>query len=415
MRILILTQFYAPEPVFKFPDLARSLRARGHEVQVITGFPCYPNGRTYDGYRQRLYVEDRIDGVLVTRVPQFPDHSRSAVRRTLYYFSFALSAATIGLLRARRADVVLVYQSAFPVGLAAWWISRIKRTPYVLDVVDLWPESVAAAGVTNRLAVLSIIRTLVRFIYRGARRINVITQGYWDNLTSLGVPEEKLSLIHCWPAMGRFDPVPYDAELAKAEQLHGRLNIVYAGAMGPVQDLRTVVEAAGLLHELPQVQFVMIGDGTEHNQLVGLAHQCGATNVRFLGRRGPDVVQKLYAMADALLVHLKRDPLAKISIPSKTFAYLASGRPILMAVAGEASRLVERHGCGIAVQPSSATALASAVRKLIKMPASQREQMARAARVAYQQHYRSDLQINKFESLIEEAVGRATAPRRNAA
>src|SRR3972149_3156337 len=210
MRILVLTQYYSPEPAFKFPDLVRGLIQQGHQVQVITGFPCYPSGRIYRDYRQRLTMEESIDGALVTRLPQFPDHSRSAVRRALYYVSFALSMATIGLWRARRADVILVYQSAFPIGLAAWVISRVKRVPYVLDVVDLWPESVAASGMMNNRTLLSIIRRCMRFIYQRARHVNVITEGYWHNLLALGVRAEKLSLIHCWPPAGQFDPLPRD-------------------------------------------------------------------------------------------------------------------------------------------------------------------------------------------------------------
>ena len=219
MRVLLLTQYYPPEPVLKLADLARGLRDRGHEVQVITGHPCYPAGRTYAGYRQRFYSEEVVDGTLVTRLPQFPDHSRSAIRRALYYLSFALSAATIGLWRARRADVILVYQSAFPIGLAAWLISRVKRIPYVLDVVDLWPESVAASGMMRNRFALGTIRGMMKFIYRGATRINVITKGYWQQLGGLGVPAEKLSLIHCWPGTGQFDPVSRDTAVAQREGL----------------------------------------------------------------------------------------------------------------------------------------------------------------------------------------------------
>ncbi len=404
MRILMLSQYYAPEPAAMVVDLARGLRERGHQVQVITGFPCYPEGRTYDGYRQRLYDESYSDGVLVTRVPQFPDHSRSAVRRALYYLAFAWSAATIGLWRARRADVIWVYQSAFPIGLAAWLISRVRRVPYVLDVVDLWPESVAASGAQNRL-VLSAIRRLVKFIYRGARRINVITHGYWANLRGLGVPESKLALIHCWAPDDRHAPEPYNEELAQAEGLAGRFNVMYAGTMGPVQDLKTVIAAAALLDDLPAVQFVMVGNGTERAALERQAAERGTDRVRFLGRRPVEELRRLVPMANALLVHLKPDPMCRISIPSKTLTSMASGRPILMAVEGEASELVEEHGCGVVAAPSNPAALADAVRRLARMPAERREELGRAGLRAYRLHFRSELQFDRFESLLQEAVG----------
>lgn len=407
MRILLLTQYFDPEPACKFTDLARMLSERGHSVQVITGFPCYPHGRTYDGYRQRLFHEETVNGVTVTRVPQLPDHSRSAWRRALYYVSFALCAATIGLWRARNADVMLVYQSAMPTGLAAWLISRVKRIPYALDVVDLWPESVAASGMMRLRLPLSIIRSLVKFIYRGAARINVITEGYRENLLALGVPANKLSLIHCWPADCQRDALPVDAEFADREQLSGRFNVLYAGIMGPVQNLRAVIEAVHLLKDLPQVQFVMVGDGVEHAELTALAAQTGATNVRFFGRRPAAELHRLYPLVDALLVHLKPDPMSSISIPSKTFGYLAAGRPILMGVEGECMRIVERHRCGLAFRPSDPRALADTVRQLVLAPVSERERMAAAARQAYLKHYRPELQMRKLEQLLEEM-----APRR---
>jgi lipopolysaccharide/colanic/teichoic acid biosynthesis glycosyltransferase/glycosyltransferase involved in cell wall biosynthesis len=411
MRVLILTQYYPPEPAVKFADLARGLCDRGHEVQIITGFPCYPKGQTYQGFRQRLYQEEMVDGAAVTRIPQFPDHSNSAIRRAMYYLSFALSAVTIGLWRARRADVILVYQSAMPIGLAAWVISRVKRAPYVLDVVDLWPESVSATGmIRNRLA-LGLIRAMMKFIYQGAHRINVITQGYWQNLVDLGVRKEKLSLIYCWPGSELFDPLPPDPVVAAKEHLAGRFNIVYAGAMGVVQDLGVVLEAAELLRDLPEVQFVMIGDGVKHAELTAEAQRRCTKNVRFYGRRPAADVRQIYPWADALLAHLKSDPMSRISIPSKTFAYLAAGRPILMAVEGESADLVERHKCGIAVPPSDSQALADAVRALIQLPSDQRQAMGQRGLAAYWEHYRPDLSIDKFEVLLETCIEQPQAER----
>lgn len=402
MRVLILTQYYEPEPAFKFADLARGLVARGHSVQVITGFPCYPHGKTYDGYRQTLRYEEVCDGVHVTRIPQWPDHSRSTLRRMLYYFSFMLSAAIIGLLSARKADVLLVYQSAMPTGLAAWWISRLRRIPYVLDVVDLWPEAVSASGMLqNRFAKWAISRAM-RFIYRGASAVNVITEGYRKNLLALGVAGAKLSVIHCWPTKGRFDPVPRDKTFGKANGLHERFSIVYAGAIGPAQNLRTLLDAAELLRDLSEVQFLVIGDGLELAELVEKSKALGQQNVRFLGRRSPEEVQQWYAWADVLLVHLKPNAMSCVSIPSKTFAYMASGRPLIMAVEGEAAELVEGHGCGITTTPSDPSELAEAIQRLSKQPEAERKAMGHAATRAYLANYCSDVQVAKFERLLQQ-------------
>lgn len=405
MRVLMLTQFYAPEPAFKFPDLARQLAARGHQVQVITGFPCYPFGKTYAGYRQSLCQEEEIDGVLVTRVPQFPDHSRSALRRALYYFSFALSAATIGLFKARHADVLLVYQSAMPTGLAGWVLSRLRGVPYVLDVVDLWPESVQASGMLNNRLISGAITRAMQFIYRGADRINVITQGYWRNLVARGVDSQKLSLIHCWPAEGLFDPTPPLPSVRREHGMEDKFSVVYAGAVGPVQDLRVLLDAAEELRGEPEFQFLVAGEGVQREGLEREALERGLTNLRFLGRRPPEAVRELYAAADALLVHLKPDPMSSVSIPSKTFAYMASGKPLLMAVEGEAAALVERHGCGVTTPPSDPEALCRAIRQLRGAFVGQREAMGSAGRRAYLQHYCSSVQVTKFENLLSGVAG----------
>ena len=279
MRILILAQFYEPEPAFKFPDLARQLTARGHQVQVITGFPCYPYGKTYAGYRQSLYSEEEIDGVLVTRVPQYPDHSRSALRRAFYYLSFALSATIIGLFKARRADVLLVYQSAMPTGLAGWMLSRLRGMPYVLDVVDLWPESVLASGMLNSRVASGVINRVMRFIYRGACRINVITNGYWRNLVARGVDPQKLSLIQCWPAAGLFDPVAPLPSVRREYDMEGKFTVVYAGAIGPLQDLRVLLDAAEKFRDGEAIQFLIAGEGVQREELQRNADERGMTNV----------------------------------------------------------------------------------------------------------------------------------------
>jgi glycosyltransferase involved in cell wall biosynthesis len=198
LRVLILSQYYSPEPVEKVHDLASGLVRNGHEVEVLTGFPCYPHGKIYGGYRQRLNFCETMDGVTVRRVPQLADHSRSVLRRVLYYLSFAMSAICIGTFASRRPDVIVVYQAALPVGIAGWWLSRWLGAPMVLDVVDLWPESVTASGLLNRPWIVSTIRRVARWIYGAARHVNVVTEGFRQNLMSMGVSEDKLSVIENW-------------------------------------------------------------------------------------------------------------------------------------------------------------------------------------------------------------------------
>ena len=404
MRVLLLSQYYHPEPVEKVHDLARGLARLGHQVEVVTGFPCYPLGRTYDGWRQRLLARETLDGVSILRVPQIPDHGTSALRRLIYYLSFAVSSAMIGAAAAKRPDVILVYQAAMPVGLAARVLSAVKRAPYVLDVVDLWPESVTMSGMARGRLLEWLIRLVMRFIYSGAKRISVVTEGFRENLVRHGVAERKLTVIHNWMPSETYQRMPYDAALAAREGLAGRFNVMYAGNMGSLQDLQTVIEAAKRLRWLPGGQFVLVGGGTEYDRLVAAAQREKLTNVRFLGRRPPESMAALYALADVLLVHVKPDPLTEISIPSKTFAYLAAGKPVLMAVRGDAARMVEQDGFGVAVEPSNPEALADAVRRMVEMDPAARALMGGAAMEAHRAKYCAEVQITRMEALLDGVV-----------
>ena len=404
MKILLLTQYFTPEPAGKLADLARELNKRGHEVQVLTGFPCYPFGKIYAGYRQSIQGKEQIDGNIVIRVPQIPDHSRSVVKRIMYYCSFAISAIILGLFRAKRPDVVLVYQSALPTGIAAWMLSRLWRVPYVIDLADLWPESVAASGMLQNRVVHSLIRRVAKFVYDGAAEINVITEGYRANLQHLGVDHAKINLVRWWSEEGVFEPVERDELFAAKEDFSGKFNIVYAGTIGPCQQLETILDAAERLRDLPDVQFTIAGDGVARSELREIAREEKLDNVRFIGRRDPKDISKMFALSELLLVHLKPDNMSEISIPSKTVDYLCSGRPLLMAVAGEASRLVQEHGCGVTVPPSDSVQLAVAIRNFYSLSKENREQYARAARNTFLQHFSREEQIDRLENSLKRAV-----------
>lgn len=405
MRILLLSQYYIPEPVEKVHDLACGLQSAGHDVEVLTGFPCYPLGRTYDGYRQGLLTEEEIDGVRVCRVPQLPDHSRSVIRRTLYYLSFCVAAMLFGPFRMRRPDVVLVYQSALPAGMAGRWLSAWFRVPLVVDVVDLWPESVSASGMLSHPVVMRMIRWMASGIYQAATAVNVVTEGFRQNLLEMQVPPEKLSVIENWMPAATYAPAPPDEEFAREFVPGEAFVVMYAGNMGASQHLGTVIDAACLLSEVPEMRFVLVGDGVERAELVRRVREAGLTNVLLPGRFPPERMAGLYALADVLLVHLKPDSLSDVSIPSKTFAYMASGRPVLMAVRGVATEFVEKNGGGVTAEPVNPRSLADAVLQLRSMSPQAREALGRAGLEAYEERFCSRVQIARFEDLLLRVTG----------
>ena len=352
MRILILSQWYPPEPASIAHAMACDLVKQGHQVLSITGFPNYPSGKIYPGYRQRLWQREEIDGVPVLRLPLYLDRSRSGVRRALNFLSFAASTSLLSPAMCGPVDVMWVYHPPLTIGVPAWWIGLLLRVPFVYEIQDMWPETLVATGMVRSKTMLAMLGRLARFIYARAAAITVISPGFKCNLIAKGVPADKIHVIPNWADEALYRPMPPESTLAAEHGLAGQFNVVYAGNMGFAQALDTVIEAAQQLSDLPEVQFVFIGDGVDEARLRQMVAQRQVSNVRFLGRQPEERMLHFFALADLLLVHLKRDPLFEITIPSKTLAYMACSRPILMAVAGDAAGVVRDAGAGLTLRPA---------------------------------------------------------------
>jgi glycosyltransferase involved in cell wall biosynthesis len=268
MKILLLTQWFEPEPIFKGLLFARELAARGHNVQVVTGFPNYPGGNVYPGYRIRPWVREEIDGISILRVALYPSHDKSGFRRALNYASFAFSAAVIGTALIRKPDVVYVYLSPATIAFAGMVIGFFRRAPFVEDIQDLWPDRVAASGMMSSPAAFNLLAKWCNFVYRRARHIVVLSPGFKQQLVRRGVPPEKVDVIYNWCDETTIQPTAPDSELASTLGLSDCFNVMFAGTMGTGQALDSVLEAAALCRQtLPNVQFVFVGGGVDRNRL----------------------------------------------------------------------------------------------------------------------------------------------------
>ena len=406
MRVLLLSQLYPPEPATPRHSLAQSLVERGHSVTAVTGFPNYPLGRIYPGYRQRMWAWDEIGGARVLRLPLFPDHSRSALRRAWCYSSFALSACFLGPILCGPADVMWVWHPPLTTAIPARWISLLRRVRFVYEIQDMWPETLAATGMVRSRLILSLVAGLGKLAYSSAAAIVVSSPGLKRNLIGKGVPEEKIHVIPNWVDESIYRPVPPDRAWAEEQGITGSFVVLFAGNMGLAQGLDTVLEAAGALSEIPEIQFVLIGDGVEERHLRREAEERGLRNVTFLGRRPAEDMPRFFAAADVLLAHLRRDPLFEITIPSKTQTYLACGRPILMAIAGDAAEVVRDAGAGLVCPPEDSSAMAEGIRTLVSMSREKREAMGRAGREAFLRLYRQSVLVDLYLGLFEKLARR---------
>ena len=409
MRVLLLTQFYWPEErsaPANLAALAESLQARGHFVTVITGFPNHPFGRIYEGYRLRWRQWDEVRGVPVLRVPLYPSHSLSALRRAWHYSSFALASATIGAFLTRKLspDVLLVYLPPLTNWLPTRILQILHRVPVVFWETDLWPDALIATGKGAHPLVLSAIRRLDRAVHRRAAKVCLGSAGLAERLVAKGVEPSRVQVMIDWADESLFFPVDPDPALAAEHGLSEKFNVVYGGNLGPAQGLETVVEAATHLQDLDDLQVVLIGGGEDEARLKARVAEVGLENVRFIARQPMTEIHRWFALAEVLLVHLRPDPLFELQIPSKVMAYLACGRPILCAVAGPAAELVRDAGGGISSAPGDAVAMARALRRLYEMPAKERRELGESGRRTYLRRFTREVQTRRFEETLREAV-----------
>ena len=400
MRILYLTQWFEPEPnIVKGTVFVRALMAAGHEVTVVTGFPNYPTGKLYPGYRVRPIMRETIDGVSVVRLPLWPNHDTSSVRRSLNYLSFFLSAFVYCLFCRGRYDLAYVYHPPITVGLAAALAKCIRGLPFVLDVQDLWPDTIAATGMPGAHQLVGPLGVVCAFVYRCASSIVVQSEGFGRALATRGVPEEKLTTILNWADDG-FGPGA--SRETACDGAARPFTVVYGGNLGRAQALETVVDAAAILgRERDDVRIVLYGDGVDEMVLRTRAARSTKTALRFESRVSKTEIVRIFACADALLLHLRDDPLFAITIPSKVQAYLAMGQPIVAAVAGEAARLLQDSGAAVVVPPGDAPALASAIGGLAAMPPERRHAMGGAGRQFYEQRMSFDAGMARTIELLD--------------
>jgi len=409
VRILILRQFYPPEPTTLGPELAKTLQQKGHDVTVLTGFPNYPSGKLYPGYHLQPGMREEIEGIPVVRVPLYPDHSRSGMRRILNYVSFAISSSLLGPLLIHKPDAIFVYHPPLTVGIPAWILSRLWRVPFLYQVQDMWPETLAATGMLNNRRVINLVGRFADWVYGQANAICVISPGFRENLIQKGVSPAKIHLIPNWVDPETYYPAQPDPELAQDLGLDNRFNIMFAGNIGEAQGLETVLVAARALRHIPQVQFVFVGSGVALPRLQEEARDL--TNVRFLGRYPAASMPALYALADVLLVHLKDDPLFRITIPHKILSYMASGKPILAAVAGDAADVVTEAKAGLACPPQDAQMLSDTVERMYHMEPEKLKEMGNRGREAARSIYSRDRLVGQIEAVLHSMVKGIRMPR----
>jgi glycosyltransferase involved in cell wall biosynthesis len=405
MRILIVTQYFWPEE-FRINDLALALRSRGHEVSVLTGKPNYPGGKYFPGYGFFGRATEDYKGVRVVRVPLIPRGSGGRLRLLLNFLSYALIGSLLAPLRCRGSfDVILVYEpTPVTVGLPALVLKQLKRAPLLFWVQDLWPESLSATGVVRARWILALVDRLVRFIYRHCNLILVQSRAFMPHVRAQGVPSER---IRYYPntAEELYRTVAIEERAPERELLPPGFRVMFAGNIGVAQDFETILAAADQLKSDRDIQWIIIGEGRRYAWVAQeIARRGLRGSVRLLGRYPVESMPRFFALADALLVTLRNEPIFSLTLPTKIQSYLACGRPIIAALDGEGARVIGESGSGIAVAPGDAAALADAIARLRRTPAPEREAMGRRGREYFEREFERTLLVSRLEDWMKSAA-----------
>ncbi len=369
IKIVFFTDHFVPEisaPAAHIFDRCKIWVEQGHDVTVVTNVPNYPLGEPYKGYKNRLRTWETISGIKVLRVVTYMAENKGTIKRTLDYISFAISSF-FNSLAISKPDVVYSTSPHIFAPLGAIAFSLVKRVPHVLEVRDLWPESIAATtGMSRSSVVYRGFELIERLLYNSSKNIVVFTESFKNHLVLRGVLATKLHVVINGANIALFEEPVYDEGLDMRLDLHNKFVVGYMGTHGLSHDLLNAVHAASLVQD-EGIFFLFVGEGAEKAAMVTLAKQLDAKNILFVERQAREDIPKYWSLCDVGLVHLKNDPVFETVIPSKIFETMASGRPVMYCGPdSDGSRLIELHDCGLIANPDDPKALASQLRLLKK-------------------------------------------------
>ena len=403
-RILIIKQLWNPEPTAKSLDFAQALVKEGFEVEVLTGFPNYPIGRIYEGYKHNIWTVEYLGGIRTVRVPIYPQHSSKAYIRMLGYLSFGISSSLLGPFLCKKPDLIFAYQGSITIGMPALTFKFLRNVPFVYDINDLWPETVAASGMLNNIYALRLIRAWSKLNLSNASFISVATKGFKASLINDGYNSDKIEIISNW-SRDAFTQEKLPENIRNEVFKKECFNILYAGNLGIVQSLYSILDGMKYFqNNSRKINLVLLGDGAEKEGLINYVEKENLANVHFLPRVDSIEVSKYLNSADALLVHLKKTPLFEITIPSKILSYLRTSKPILCGLSGNASELVLEANAGVCFDPESPLKFCEAVDQMLSKLKESRGSSYNGGLEYYNRNLGIDTATTSFKEVFNKII-----------
>jgi glycosyltransferase involved in cell wall biosynthesis len=404
MKILFLTQYCPPEvgaPQNRIFEFAKQLKKFNHEITILTAMPNYPKGEIFEEYRGKKIVEEELDGIKIVRTSIYATKDKSFTKRLRNYLSFTFSSVLTGSKYIDNQDVIITESPPLFLGWSGYVLSKQKKAKFVFNVSDLWPESAVKLGVLNNKMLIKFSTWLEEFSYRKAHAVTGQTRGIVNNIVERGFDANKVHLITNGVDTEFFKRENRDEEFRKELGIDGKFSICYAGIHGIAQGLEVVIEAADILRNYEDIQFLFFGDGPEKQQLIQMVKEKSLNNVKFLPVQSKPKMPRIIASMDATIIPLKKLDLFKGALPSKMFEALSSELPIVLAVEGEAEKLINDAQAGITVEPENPKAIADAVLKLYKDPELSRK-LGGNGRKYVMENYAREAIARKLEKILLE-------------
>lgn len=390
MKILVVCQYYYPEP-FRISDICETLVNKGHEVTVLTGLPNYPEGRVLDDYRRGKKRIEVLNGVKIIRCFEI-GRGNNKLSLFLNYLSYAMSASLKTLFMKEKFDVVLVNQlSPVMMGIPAIVYKKKHKKKILLYCLDLWPDSLAAGGIKENSSIYKFFLRVSRWIYNSADSI-AVTSGmfkeYFKN--TLGVNEEAILYLPQYAE----DIFASSVEITKND----KYNFVFAGNIGDMQSVETIIKAANELRNRADILFHIVGDGSKLDECKALSSKFGLGNVVFYGRKPISEMPQIYGLADAMLITLKNNKTLSHTLPGKVQSYMASGKPIIGAINGETNWVIKDADCGLCCEAENHKGLANLILQFCN--SDKKENMARNSYDYYIRNYSKERYITLLEDTL---------------
>ncbi|MEA5462573.1 glycosyltransferase family 4 protein [Leptothoe sp. PORK10 BA2] len=410
MRILIYSYNYHPEPIGIAPlmtELAEGLVTKGHEVRVVTAMPNYPQRKIYSEYRGQLFCEEERNGVKIQRCYVAIHPNPGVVTRVLLDGSFAL-LSFFQALKGWRPDIILSTSPSLPACVPVALLKLIYGCPTVLSLQDILPEAAVRTGLISNKIAIRAFEVLEKFAYASATHISVITDSFTKNLVSKGVDLNKIKCISNWVDTNFIRPLPkYDNQFRQQHGLVDKFVVLYSGNIARTQGVRTIIHAADVLRDIPDIEFVIVGEERQLEDLENLRHELNVDNVTLLPFTPREELPTMLAAADVSLI-MQKESVVGFNMPSKTMVLMASGRPIVASVPehGAAAQAVRKSMGGLVVEPEKPNNLARAILTIYNDPIC-REQFGENGHGYAIKNYSFEQALEAYESLLLSLVNKA--------